>query len=196
METEFRDLQVLNTVDRHPLPNSYWVIPGRLLAGEYPSARGEAEAGHKLGLLFGVGADFFLDLTEEGERTLNPYSRLLPAGVLHRRMAIPDLTAPPREGMVEILDTLDAALRAGRVVYLHCFGGIGRTGTVVGCFLVRHGTGPDQVLRRIAELRVGVLDEAASVPETAEQRRMVANWYEERRRPGGPGDLISSNPRG
>jgi len=184
---ETRDLQVLPAPDPHPLPNSYWLIPGRLLAGEYPGARLEAETRQQLGRLLGVGVDFFLDLTEEGERTLVPYSRLLPSGVLHRRMAVPDLTAPSREEMMEILDTLDAALRAGRVVFVHCRGGIGRTATVVGCFLVRHGVPGDQVLGRIAELRIGVLEEAASVPETAEQRRMVVTWFEERRRPTGVG---------
>lgn len=184
---ETRDLQVLPASDPHPLPNSYWLIPGRLLAGEYPGTRIEAETRQQLGRVLGVGVDFFLDLTEEGERTLVPYSRLLPSGVLHRRMAVPDLTAPSREEMMEILDTLDAALRAGRVVFVHCRGGIGRTATVVGCYLVRHGVPGDQVLGRIAELRIGVLEEAASVPETAEQRRMVVTWFEERRRPTGVG---------
>ena len=31
--------------------------------------------------------------------------------------------------MQEILDAVDRALAAGRNVYLHCWGGIGRTGT-------------------------------------------------------------------
>lgn len=180
---DIRDLHPLPSVDPHPLPDSYWVVPGRLLAGEYPGAPDEAEARQKLGRVLGVGVDFFLDLTEEGERGLWPYSRLLPAGVLHRRLAIRDLSVPSREEAVAILDTVDAALRADRVVYLHCFGGIGRTGMVVGCYLVRHGAVGGEALTRIAALRAGTRDERIPAPETAEQRRLVLSWWEERRRP-------------
>ena len=38
-----------------------------------------------------------------------------------------------------ILDEIDGAILNGKTVYVHCLGGIGRTGTVVGCYLVRHG---------------------------------------------------------
>ena len=36
-------------------------------------------------------------------------------------------------------------------VYVHCWGGIGRTGTTVGCWFVRHGRTGDQALAEIAE---------------------------------------------
>lgn len=180
---ETRDLQALPAPDPHPIPESFWVVPGRFLAGQFPSAREESEARQKLGRLLGVGVNFILDLTEEGESGLEPYARFLPQGVLHRRLPIPDLAVPARERLVEILDTLDAALRADRVVYLHCFGGIGRTGTVVGSYLVRHGATGSQALERIAAMRVGTPGEQVPAPETAEQRRLVLTWFEERRRP-------------
>ena len=73
--------------------------------------------------------------------------------------------------MTTILDALDSALAAGHTVYLHCHGGRGRTGTVVGCWLVRHGLTGEQALDRIADLRGD--DES---PETDEQRAFVLNW--------------------
>jgi hypothetical protein len=54
-----------------PLPNSYWVLPGRFLAGEYPAAYTAALTRRRLGALLEAGLDTFVDLTSEGE--LEPY---------------------------------------------------------------------------------------------------------------------------
>ena len=40
-------------------------------------------------------------------------------------------------------------LAGGRTVYLHCRGGIGRTGTVLGCYLVRQGQTAEEALASI-----------------------------------------------
>ena len=57
----------MTEIPNGPIPDSSWVDPGRLLAGEYPAEPGEAETLAKLGLFRTAGIDFFLDLTEEGE---------------------------------------------------------------------------------------------------------------------------------
>ena len=56
-------LQPLNP----PIPDAYWVVPGQLLAGEYPGAKDTAAARRKLRLFLDAEFTFFLDLTEEGE---------------------------------------------------------------------------------------------------------------------------------
>src|SRR6476661_8703202 len=56
-----------------------------------------------------------------------------------QRFAIPDVSVPSEPLMRATLDHIDAELAANRGVYVHCFGGIGRTGTVIGCWLLRHG---------------------------------------------------------
>src|SRR5690606_41460522 len=55
-------------------------------------------------------------------------------------------------------------------VYVHCWGGVGRTGTVVGCLLLDRGlaTG-DDVLYRLAELRAGTRKGRRPSPETPAQ---------------------------
>jgi len=61
-------------------------------------------------------------------------------------------------------------------VYVHCWGGIGRTGTVVGCWLVRHGLDDGDPVRTIARLRRRTPDAWAASPQTAAQRAMVTEW--------------------
>jgi hypothetical protein len=166
-----------------PFPNSYWVRPGELLAGEYPIDWHTTASRSKLGQLLEAGVTIFLDLTEPGEHGLLPYTTWLQqeaAGlgrsVEHRRLPIPDHATPAPEEMALILDTIDTALAAGQTVYIHCYAGIGRTGTVVGCHLVQHGMGGEQALAEIARLRQGTPHDWVSAPETAAQRRLVREW--------------------
>ena len=155
-----------------PLPGSYWVRPGRLLAGSYPSSAFDPTlTQERLARLLDAGVTFFLDLTEPGEREL--YMPFLPEGVEHQRFAIPDMHTPDHALMSMILDTIDTILDDGRTIYLHCWGGIGRTGTVAGCYLVRHGMTGQEALAEIARRR------HAGSPETDEQRWMVEHWRED-----------------
>src|ERR1043165_5743119 len=64
------------TDDSPPLPNSYWVQPGRLLAGEYPGSMARADAMERMRKLLAAGITSFIDLTEEGE--MPEYGNLLP----------------------------------------------------------------------------------------------------------------------
>ena len=80
--------------------------------------------------------------------------------------------------MVTILDAIDKYLSASKVPYIHCWGGIGRTGTVVGCWLIRHGHAtPDTVGDLISELRVGDLEAGYRLsPEAESQWEFLLNW--------------------
>jgi protein-tyrosine phosphatase len=122
-------------------------------------------------------------LTEEREYGLKPYTPLLwelaeklGRQVAHHRVAIPDMGIPTPEEMVYILDTMDFVLQAGHVVYMHCYAGIGRTGTVIGCHLARHSMSGDEALQEIARLRQGTPAGWKRSPSTSAQRQMVRNW--------------------
>jgi hypothetical protein len=164
------------------IADSYWVTPGRLLVGEYPGSRWEGEAAEKLRWLLGLGITLFVDLTQESEG-LKPYEPVLRQeasrmGVAARRLPRPmrDLSVLSVPEMRETLDAIDAALVAGEVVYVHCWGGIGRAGTVVGCYLARHGLTGQPALDRIKQLRAGTPDAWQPSPETSEQQEMVRQW--------------------
>src|SRR5262245_29063390 len=97
-----------------PINDSYWLVPGRLLAGEYPGAKTKDEARRKLQSFLDAKVDFFLDLTEE-EEGLEPYAQLLEEEamardrrVIYRRLPIPDMDVPTTERMREIQQTIEA----------------------------------------------------------------------------------------
>ena len=126
------------------------------------------------------------DLTETGELLLydeiaEQTASSLGLEVEWERHPIPDLSVPRSpEQMKAILDTIDDALSNGKTVYVHCWGGVGRTGTVVGCWLVRHGHSGEEALREIEE-RWRHMEKAYRIPrspETREQRDYVRNWKE------------------
>ena len=166
-----------------PFPRSYWMEPGNLLAGFYPGSYKAQEAREKIQSLLDIRVTFFIDLTEEGE--LLPYQAVLAEladhrAVTYQRMPIPDLGIPTIHQMRRILNAIDRAISIGRVVYVHCWGGIGRTGTVVGCYLARHGHIGEQALRQIERLREVLpdLERQRVSPETPEQRAMILDWPE------------------
>ena len=152
------------------LDGCYWVEEGRFLAGPYP------HSGDRITRLRNLGVTLFLDLTEAGEHGSLSYDALLGGGIRALRKPLRDFTAPRPDEMREILNLIDFELDAGGVVYLHCFGGIGRTGTVVGCYLVRHGTPPDEAIEAIGRLRADTDTADWPSPESEEQCRLVESW--------------------
>ena len=144
------------------------IEPGRLLAGRHPCAWGPAEAEAEVRALLDQGVTLFVDLTHEGE--LEPYQLHVPARVRHVRLPIADFSVPAPEQLVATLDEIDYELGAGGIVYVHCWAGCGRTGVVVGAWLVRHGMTPQAALDRIAETR------GLGCPQTLEQRLLVLDW--------------------
>ena len=157
-----------------PIPESYWVVSGKLLAGEYPGSIIDSEAPGKVQSFVEMGITLFIDLTET--RELKPYAHLLPDTVGYVRKAIRDVSIPTPVLMREIQQLIAAALAGGYVIYVHCYGGIGRTGTVVGCYLVEQGSTGEEALRTIGHLRKNIPSASIWSPETVDQRSFVENW--------------------
>ncbi len=169
---------------RRPHHNTYWIEPNRLLAGEYPGSSRPAEAAARLTAYLDCGVTDFIDLTTPGE--LTPYHDLLEKladhrriQVAYRRMPIVDMSVPrdARE-MNAILDEIDSRISRGGTVYVHCWGGIGRTGTVAGCYLVRQGLTGEAALSQLARLWPQMQKSAwyQTTPQTLEQHEYVRNW--------------------
>jgi protein-tyrosine phosphatase len=147
-----------------PFHNAYWVRPGQLMGGPHPHTR------ERVSQLLDAGITFFVDLTEPHE--LEPYALYLPPDVRYQCLSIRDMETPTTDHMIRILDTVDAAISGGQTVYVHCWAGLGRTGTVIGCYLARHGTTGQAALDEIARLRGG----RTNSPQTNDQCYMVQTW--------------------
>jgi protein-tyrosine phosphatase len=179
-----------------PTGRSYWVIEDRLAAGAYPGKKGRWElerVPEVVEQLLGAGIDRFVNLTQDypggTDGHLTHYDSDVEPHAKVGRFGIRDVYIPTEELMVEILDAIDDDLAAGHNVYAHCWGGVGRTGTVVGCWLIRHGyaTAGD-VLEVITDLRIGDVGRGPNAgpgrarvsPETPEQFDFVVGWEQGR----------------
>lgn len=166
-----------------PFQRSYWVTPGKLLAGHYPGAKTADEAADKLEGLVEVGIRHIVNLMEESEKghfgePFVPYQAPFTSrGINCTRMPIKDMHIPSQEEMVAILEEIDRSIAAGVPTYVHCWGGKGRTGTVVGCWLIRHGMAqPERAVDRIKELQALRGGKLAPSPENRAQRNFVRGW--------------------
>lgn len=170
-----------------PRPNvcTYWVTE-HVLAGEHPTDK-YGDSRRKLKQYLECGITYFVDLTQTSEK--DDYFDLvddealqmnLAQQVQYKRCPIPDFDIPTKEGMKEILDTIDSAVASNHKVYVHCRGGIGRTGMTVGCYLARHGSTGEEALQQVNRLfqssdrSLG----SGSSPETFEQISFVRTWRE------------------
>jgi protein-tyrosine phosphatase len=180
-------MSYLNEMKKLPIAESYWVEENRFLAGEYPVSRDPETARHRLDAFLEAGVNTFIDLTESHE--LFPYEGILKEeakvygiDVSHQRLPIRDLSVPSSSTMTTILDAIDSEIKNGRCIYVHCWGGIGRTGMVVACYLIRHGKSNEQALEhlnRLYKTRPVDIYHPRS-PETDAQVEFVRNWWEDR----------------
>jgi hypothetical protein len=165
-----------------PIPDSYWVVPSLLLAGEYPGSLSNNAARDKLTRLLDAGIRSFVDLTEPGE--LSDYSDLLRECAMargveahHLRVGVRDAEVPTIEQMNSVLAHISSEIERQRPVYVHCWGGIGRTGTVIACWVVDHeNRSPAEATQRIALLREGTPDAHRPAPETRQQQQFIEDW--------------------
>ena len=115
-----------------PTKTSWWVEPGVLLAGPAPRTQDRDYIVRDLRALLDASIRVFVDLREMGEmfsggeatsyepvlRQLDPLATV----ICHPMM---DGSALPVEKLDAIVDEINAQTK---LVYVHCHGGIGRTG--------------------------------------------------------------------
>lgn len=193
-----------------PLPRCYWVVEKLFLAGAYAGHPEPRDHEERVTGLWNAGMRTFINLIEENEtnppgRPFTRYDDLLrklaareEQRVAHLRFPIVDRHITSVDRMRSILDAIDLSISNRIPVYVHCFGGIGRTATVVGCWLLRHGLAkPDNVLSTVKTLRQA--DQARGTwraPENDTQDDFVKNWPEAKTaassRPSSPRSTVSN----
>ena len=161
-----------------PIEQCYWVVPDKFLAGEYPRNKDKNSSISKINSLIGAGVSAFIDLTEKYEGLL-PYSELI-GTASHQRFPIPDLSIPESSAAtVDVLNAIDYHISQEHVIYLHCWGGVGRTGLMVGCWLARHGYKGQAALDHLHKLwQKCPKSHYRRSPETGEQEQYILRWEE------------------
>jgi hypothetical protein len=162
----------------------FYQVNTHLYAGVYPGDQKPRVRKQKLTWLLDRGVDRFINLMTMNERpamvdyqeTLFALAAKRKLQVVVQRFHISDMAVPTRKKMVKILDAIDQHIGYGHTVYVHCLGGYGRTGTVIGCWLARHSIahGTD-VLEYLDYLRMSDPTGQAS-PQTPQQVSMVVRW--------------------
>lgn len=168
-----------------PIPESYWIVPGKLLAGEYPGDKREKKARERVQVFLEAGVGLFVDLTHPLDH-LEPYDGFVEPA-MHVRIPIVDESVPEATELTRsALNAIDTALDSGKVVYVHCWGGIGRTGVIVGCWLSEHGFPGTAALHQLGALWQECSKwPGRSSPENDLQRQYIAAWHMPKSAPGG-----------
>lgn len=169
-----------------PFPQSFWVYPGLLCVGAYPGAPDTATRDAKLHGLLDCGIRRVISLmepdeTDYGGRPFEPYLPRLQALASQQARPISWLNGPLRDAhppqpemLRRILSTIESGLREGVPTYVHCWGGHGRTGTVVACHLVQRGMSAQQAIDKLLAWRAGLPKH--HFPFEGGQERFVRDW--------------------
>lgn len=135
------------------LPPNFGYIWEQLIAGSGHPGWGAALAA-TLASLREQGITGIVTLTEEPLETalLREFefdSLFLP---------VEDFTAPTPDQVEQAIKFLDDHARAGQGALVHCRAGMGRTGTILACFLVSRGMGPAEAIAHVRRQRPGSVE--------------------------------------
>ena len=137
-------------VNPMPLPlNFSFVWKTRVAGSGHPGRGGERVA--TLASLRDAGVDSILTLTEEPL----DFAPIREFGFEYLHLPIEDFTAPAQDQIDAAVKFLGEQMAAGRGALVHCRAGIGRTGTMLACFLVAQGMEPGRAIAEMRRLRPG-----------------------------------------
>jgi hypothetical protein len=140
---------------RGPLPNTCWVIPGKLLGGGYPGGSKEPDHTKRINAILNEGVSTFVCLMPHeqlrGQRNpgfrFNDYmgtaTHLAGKPLTFLQAPIPDGSTATDSLARAAAETIISELKQGSICYVHCWGGNGRTGTILSIVLARlYGVDP------------------------------------------------------
>ena len=165
-----------------PFKNSYWLLPGKILAGEVPVGGDDIVTRSKIESLLKVGIRVFINLLYdepfEYSEILKSVSEDRGINCDYLHFPIVDMGVPNNTELDRILDSIDHGVENGRPVYYHCYAGLGRTGLVSCCWLARHNNlSSDQIFELLNKIRKEQNHmEYWDSPQSQIQYDFVTNW--------------------
>ncbi len=136
--------------DRRHQRRFTWVVPRKVIGMALPDAA-------DLAALRRAGVRRIISLTS---RPLED-NLLSPSGIIALHMPLADLTAPTMEQAQAFVDALEKLVSSGEKVAVHCGAGLGRTGTMLACYLVSRGAGAEEAISEVRRHRPGSVESPA-----------------------------------
>jgi atypical dual specificity phosphatase len=130
------------------LPHFSWLVENELAAMSYP------ESEDAFTLLYRIGIRAILNLSEAPL----PYEFLNKVNLLTKHIPVADLTAPTLHQVKQALAMIYSCLDRNMPVVVHCIAGLGRTGTILACYLVGRKISADNAITIIREWRPGSIE--------------------------------------
>ena len=164
-----------------PTSENYWVIKNILMAGSYPLQNTKSNNRIRASVLK-QKFDVFINLMQKDEKDhdgdyFKDYKSFINYDATIIRMPIKDMDIPTPFQTMKLIKTIDRFINDNKNIYLHCWGGLGRTGTIVGCYLIEKKlANKSNVFSKINELKANSSLAKFNSPQTEEQKEFIINW--------------------
>src|SRR5207245_236759 len=87
-----------------------------------------------------------------------PAEILRKVGILTEHIPVVDFTAPTLQQVKQALAMIHFYLDRNMPIAVHCIAGLGRTGTILACYLVGEGISADEAITTIRRWRPGSIE--------------------------------------
>ena len=158
------------------LTNFTWLVPGKIAGMGQPGGYSyHLEDGRER-----LAKDLDLLLREDVLAVVSLTEQALDRGLLKERdmsylhLPVGDMQPPTLEDALTFMEFVRESERGRRPVVVHCGAGVGRTGTMLACYLVEQGMEAGPALARVRRERPGSV-------ETAGQERTVRSYAAHRK---------------
>lgn len=131
-----------------------WVIPGKVAGTPMPGVVQGIDL--DLAALRTVGVTMLITLTEKDL----PQDALRRHGLRNLHLPIRDREPPTVPQVRMLIARMDAMLKRGEVLAVHCLAGLGRTGTILASWLIQDGLTAQAALERIRKIEPGYVQSA------------------------------------
>jgi len=126
-----------------------WLIPNEVAAMSRPGSDVKS-----FEFLADKGIEAVVSLTESPL----PKAFIEEFGFEYHHVPVRDFTAPTLKQVDQLVRFITKTRERGKVVAVHCGAGLGRTGTVLSCYLVSQGYSAQDAIAKVRSVRPGSVE--------------------------------------